>query len=645
MQSLLQVKNGMKAFGRKLLFESAEFSIQEGEHLGVIGPNGAGKSTLFKIIVGEDHFDEGEVVRSRDLRLGYLSQYDDSEEGESGEEYFTRTSQANLWELKTIGSELGLTEEHYAAPLKSLSGGYRMRFRLTSVLGKEPNLLLLDEPTNYLDLESVLTLERFLCGFQGAFALISHDREFLKRVTDHTLEVEAGVISKYPGNLEDYFEQKALIDEQMRAKQSNLAAKRAEMESFVERFRAKASKAKQAQSRMKMLEKMETVELRAVPKQPRIVIPEPERMPRVPVKMNDLTLGYGGRAVLSNVNLMIENKSHVGILGMNGAGKSTLLKALSGRLAPIGGELQFSIPEDEIGYYAQHVTEALDPSRTVFQELSHGTALSISPQMILDLAGSLLFQGDDVKKKVSLLSGGEKSRVALGKILLKKSPILVLDEPTNHLDFQTVGALAEALKNFSGVVLVVSHDRSFIARFAQSFIEIKDGKALYYKGTYDEYVWSLQHQLFDAAIGKAGSNAGSKTGDAAVEKNRKKDSKTGGNSDRKARENSPSAVRTVEGSSTPSASSTSLSAPALTYEQNKERERRKRKIASDAKKYEDRISELTALMAKLNVELEVSGFSDLVKVKELGKFQAELSATEENWILLQEELTSFDSAL
>jgi ATP-binding cassette, subfamily F, member 3 len=603
MQSLLQVKNGMKAFGRKLLFESAEFSIQEGEHLGVIGPNGAGKSTLFKIIVGEESFDEGEVVRSRALRLGYLSQYDDSADGESGEEYLARTSEAPIWELKTIGSSLGLSEAHFSAPIKSLSGGYRMRFRLTSVLGKEPNLLLLDEPTNYLDLESVLTLERFLCGFSGAFALISHDREFLKRVTDHTLEVEAGVIAKYPGNLEDYFEQKALMEEQLRAKEMNLALKRAEMERFVERFRAKASKAKQAQSRMKMLEKMETVEHRPVPKEARIKIPEPERMPRVPVKMRDLTLGYGGRKVLTKVDLLLENRSHVGILGMNGAGKSTLLKALAGHLDPMEGSLEFAIPRDEIGYYAQHVTEALNPNRTVFEELGYGTAIDVSPQTILDVAGSLLFAGDDVKKKVSLLSGGEKSRVALGKILLKKSPILVLDEPTNHLDFQTVGALADALRNFSGVVLVVSHDRSFIARFAESFIEIKDGKALFYKGTYDEYVWSLQHQLFD---GEIQSEAKKKSSPIHSEEKAKKD---------------------VGSSSTPSS-----------YEQNKERERKKRKLQSDSKKLEERMAELSREMSKLNEELEAVNFSDLKKVALLGAMQKELSQAEETWMLFQEEL-------
>ena len=611
MSSLLQVKNGAKAFGRKILFESAEFSIQEGEHLGVIGPNGAGKSTLFKIIVGEDEFDEGEVTRSRALRLGYLSQYDDSREGETGEQYLERSSEAPIWELKAIGAELGLSEAQMEAPLRSLSGGYRMRFRLTAVLGAEPNLLMLDEPTNYLDLESVLTLERFLSGFPGAFALISHDREFLKRVTDHTLEVEAGEITKYPGNLEDYFEQKELLGEQLRAKEMNLQARRAELQDFVDRFRAKASKARQAQSRMKMLDKMETVEFRPVPKQPRIRIPVPLRIPKVPVKMRDLCLGYRTedgevRKILPQVNLMIENGSHVGILGMNGAGKSTLLKALAGRLTPLSGELDLAVPTDEIGYYAQHVTEALDANRTVYQELAHGTPIDIPPQAILDLAGSLLFAGDDVEKKISLLSGGEKSRVALGKILLKRSPILVLDEPTNHLDFQTVAALADALKTFPGVVLAVSHDRSFVARFASTFIDIQDGKAHAYRGTYDEYVYSLQHRLFDDLPSSGGNAKKAKKSSAA-----------------------PAPVKVVAAADPSSGN---------TYEQNKEREKRKRKLQTDGKRLEGRVAELNVEMAKLSAELEAIAFSDLTKVKRLGELQRELSLSEEAWLSGEEEL-------
>lgn len=611
MQSLLQVKNASKAFGRKILFENAEFSIQEGEHLGVIGPNGAGKSTLFKIIVGEDQFDEGDVTKSRSLKIGYLSQYDDSEVGESGEQYLERMSTAPIWELKTIGASLGLHEEHFNAELKSLSGGYRMRFRLSAVLGNQPNLLLLDEPTNYLDIESVLTLERFLCGFNEAFALISHDREFLKRVTDHTLEVEAGLITKYPGNLEDYFEQKTMLEEQLKAREMNLQAKREEMESFIERFRSKASKAKQAQSRIKALEKMEVVEHRAVPKQPRIRIPEPDRISKVPIKMRDLTLGYEKedgtkKVILNKVNLLLENKSHIGILGMNGAGKSTLLKALSGHLQPLSGELDFTIEIEDIGYYAQHVTEALEASRTVYQELSHGTDSNISPQMILDLAGSLLFQGDDVHKKISLLSGGEKSRVALGKILLKKSPILVLDEPTNHLDFQTVSALADALKQFAGVVLAVSHDRSFIARFAEQFIEVKNGQALSYKGTYEEYLWSLENQIFN---------------DSENETQKQK-----------AKTHSPK-------KNTNETTQLSEEKNISHYEMSKERERRKKKIQNDSKKAEDQMAALSKKLNQLNEDLEACGFSDLKKVNELGQTQKELSTIEELWMNLQEEFS------
>ena len=244
MSNLLQLQQGSKFFGPKKIFDQAQFSINEGEHVGVIGPNGAGKTTLFRILTGLDTFDSGTLVKSKSLRLGYLPQHDQWREGQTIEDYLTEGCEMPLWELKSLGRELGITEDLYKRPVMSLSGGYRMRCKLLYLIGQDPNLMLLDEPTNYLDLETTLVLEKFLQGYKGAFLLISHDREFLRRTTDHVLEVEQGEITKYNGNLDDYFEQKEMLRNQLEARAMSIQEKRQQVLDFVSKFGAKASKAR-----------------------------------------------------------------------------------------------------------------------------------------------------------------------------------------------------------------------------------------------------------------------------------------------------------------------------------------------------------------------------------------------------------------
>jgi len=473
-----------------MLFDQASFAVNEGEHIGVIGPNGAGKTTLFKIITDQEHLDEGEVIKSKQLRLGYLAQHDSWRDTETIEEYLS-SCVTPLWELKALGKKLGLKDEMFANPVKSLSGGYRMRCKLLYLIGQQPNLMLLDEPTNYLDLETTLVLEHFLQGYDGAFLLISHDREFLRRTTDHVLEVELGDITKYNGNIDDYFEQKSMLRTQLEARALSLKEKRQEVLDFVARFGAKASKAKQAQSRLKSLDRMESIELKALPIGASIKIPPPIRAGKVIVTLKNANLGYENRVVLKDVNFTLNNGDHLAVVGLNGAGKTTFLKALAEQLKPLSGELSLGY-QVSIGYYAQHVAENLDPKYTVLDEMMAKAHSDVSRQEALNMAGSLLFSGDDVKKKISVLSGGEKSRVALGQILLQKAPCLILDEPTNHLDFQTVEALTEALKNYAGTVAVVSHDRSFIKRIGTKILEVNHGQVSLYPGTYEEYVWSLE---------------------------------------------------------------------------------------------------------------------------------------------------------
>lgn len=489
--TLLQLQSGYKSFGTRTIFEDANFAINEGEHVGVIGPNGAGKTTLFKALVGQENLDQGIITKSHQLRLAYLEQESDWDINEKVEDYLAMNCITPIWDLKQFGLKLGLEERHFQSDLKELSGGYRMRVKLLYLIGLEPNLLLLDEPTNFLDLETLLVLENFLQEFKGAFLLISHDREFLRRVTDHILEVEAGDIVKFPGSLDDYFEQKAQLQAILEKQVLSQQAKKKSIMDFVTRLGAKATKARQAQSRLKALEKMEVIELKAAPTHSTILIPQASPTGKIILEAQGIDCGYGERTILSGVNLRVERGHHLGIVGLNGAGKSTLLKSLAEQIPLLKGEIKWG-HQVSYSYFAQHTPEALNPQHTVLESLISAAHPEVTQQDVLNIAGSLLFSGENVQKKIHVLSGGEKSRVALGQMLLQKSPLLLLDEPTNHLDFDTVEALTNALEKYEGTVITVSHDRSFIARVANKILEINHGKLTLYPGTYDEYVWSLQ---------------------------------------------------------------------------------------------------------------------------------------------------------
>ena len=497
--NLIQLQDASKSFGSRLLFENATFSINTNEHVGVIGPNGAGKTTLFKILAGELDVDEGEVVRSKSLRLGYLRQHDTWNTDETVEDFLSQGVSLPVWELKKLGLGLGLKEEQFYLPIKNLSGGFRMRVKLLHLLGQQPNLMLLDEPTNYLDLETTLVLEEFLQSFNGSFLLISHDREFLRRTTDHILEIENGSFVKFSGNIDDYFEQKEMLRTQLEARALSEAAKRKEVLDFAARFGAKASKARQVQSRLKQLEKRETIEVKPLPVAAKIRIPSPSHTGRIAVQIKDADFGYGDKVVVQRVDCTIESKDHLAVVGYNGAGKSTLLKTVAKELPELFGSIEWGY-QVNCAYYAQHVAENLKPDETVFEALQRKAHPDVRPQEILDLAGGLLFSGDAVKKKTSVLSGGEKARVALGQMLLQKSPLLILDEPTNHLDFYTVESLTQALGSYEGTLIFVSHDRGFVRRIATKVMEVSHGRATFYPGTYDDYVWSVERKAKEGFV-------------------------------------------------------------------------------------------------------------------------------------------------
>jgi ATP-binding cassette subfamily F protein 3 len=595
--NLLQLQKGSKSFATKILFDEASFAVNEEEHVGVIGPNGAGKTTLFKILTGQETLDSGEIIKSKSLRLGYLAQHDNWQADESVEDYLSRDCITPLWKLKSLAGKLGLTDEIFTKPITSLSGGYRMRCKLLYLIGQEPNLMLLDEPTNYLDLETTLVLENFLQGYKGAFLLISHDREFLRRTTDHVVEVEQGDITKYNGNIDDYFEQKTLLRSQLESRALTLQEKRDEVLAFVARFGAKASKAKQAQSRLKSLDRMESIELKALPVTAAIKLPPPTHAGKSIITMTNVNLGYRERTILKKIDFTLLNGDHLAVVGLNGAGKSTFLKALAQRLEPQAGNIELGY-QVSIGYYAQHVAESLDSKKTVIEEMTAKAHPEVSRQEGLNMAGSLLFSGDDIHKKISVLSGGEKSRVALGQILLQKAPCLILDEPTNHLDFQTVEALTQALTSYEGTLVVVSHDRSFIRRVGKKIVEINHGKASIYPGSYDEYIWSLEKGILSERVDNSATSAQIKS----------------------------SIQKPIE----------------LPKESRKEIEQKKRLLEKTIERAEKKLSTQQQKLDELN-SLIASGLSgdDLQnKLLELQKLQVEIESLEKEWIQSSEELES-----
>ena len=490
--TLLQLYNASKQYGAKILFDKAGFSVNQGEHVGVIGPNGAGKTTLFKIIVGLEHLDTGEITKANGLRIGYLEQESDWTVNVNAEDYLKENCLKPIWELKQIGLGLGLQETHFQAYLNELSGGFRMRMKLLYLIGLEPDIMLLDEPTNFLDLESILALEAFLQEHKQAFLLISHDREFLRRTTEYTLEVEAGDIVKFPGHIDDYFEQKAELMRQLEAKAVQIENKRKHIQDFVDKFRSKATKARQAQSKLKSLDKLEKVEIKKLPARAIIHLPEILATGKEILHLTHADLGYdASKTILKNVNLTIDRGQKIGIVGFNGAGKSTLLKSIAEKIPLISGSLKWG-HNVRFSYFAQHLADDLLPNDTVLDSLQKKAHKDNMAQDILNMAGSLLFSGESIHKKIKVLSGGEKTRVALGQVLLQKNPLLLLDEPTNHLDFDTVNALALALADFRGTIILVSHDRNFLKQVTTQIVEVRNGHIEKYPGSYDEYLWSLE---------------------------------------------------------------------------------------------------------------------------------------------------------
>ena len=489
MSVLLQGEHLSKSYGLQRVLDDVSFSIQTGQKIGVIGRNGAGKSTLLKLIVNEEEMDNGRIISHPGLRLGYLEQNDLFHPGETVLQYLERTSKRPTWDCAKVAGQFDIKHTLLTTAIETLSGGYQMRAKLTSVLLREPTLLLLDEPTNYLDLRTLLLLERFLQRFQGSTLVISHDREFLKRTCEQTIEIERGKLSFYPGPLEEYLAYKNQQRETIESYNRNIESQQKHLESFIIRFRAKASKATQAQSKMKQLARLQTIEIESPLSNTRIRLPQIKEVKGMVLRVDDLAIGYPERTVADNALFELNRGDHIAILGDNGQGKTTLLKTLAGAIPPKAGSFRWS-PSATIGYYAQHLHEQLTLTETVEDYLTR-LGKGISREEVLRMAGNFLFHEDDLEKTIRVLSGGERSRLCLAGLLLGRYSVLLLDEPTNHLDVETVEALGQALQEYSGTVLFVSHDRTFVQLLASGILEVQNGKVRRYPGTYEDYVYYL----------------------------------------------------------------------------------------------------------------------------------------------------------
>lgn len=491
MAVLIHVENISKRYGATSILEDATVSVSEGQKIGVIGRNGAGKSTLCKIIIGHEEADRGAIHRNSALRLSYLEQHDSFHMDEKVIDFLVRYSGKEEWECGEVAAGFQLKNEILDAPISALAGGYRTRVKLAGMLLKDPNFLILDEPTNYLDLSTLILLENFLRDFRGGFMIVSHDREFLKRTCDHTLEVEQGMCALFPGGIEEYFEFKEEQLQQKMAYNKTIEKKKAQLQDFVDRFKAKASTASRAKSKMKQIEKLETIEIAHPLSTVNIRIPQVEAKTGIALQCKDLSIGYPEKMIATGISMEVDRGKKVAILGDNGQGKTTFMRTLAEDLQVKDGSFRWGT-NLKIAYYAQHVFSTLHPQDDIYTHLARSAADGVTGQDILDMAGAFLFKGDEVKKKVAVLSGGERARLVLAGLLLTKSQVLLLDEPTNHLDFETVEALAKSLKSFAGTIFFISHDRTFVNLIANQILEVKQGRVKKYPGTYEEYVYHLE---------------------------------------------------------------------------------------------------------------------------------------------------------
>ena len=530
---MIRLESLSKSYPDGELFSNVNIFLKRGMRAGLVGPNGSGKTTLLRIMLGKETPDSGGVQKDKAITIGYLAQdivagsdrsileevlaaYPEVREIEGkmltlshaiaadpenlalvnklGEAQ-NRFEALGGWTLeekaKKILGGLGFSDDKFIEPMDVFSGGWRMRVALASILLQEPDILFLDEPTNHLDLEATIWLESFLAEWKGGMVMISHDREFLDRSINHILEIDLKKVTLYHGNYSTYKEDKALRMEQHQNAYRNQQKQIKDTERFIERFRYKNTKATQVQSRVKMLEKMEKIEAptednRSV----NMILPQPSRPPLNVASCRNVTKNYGDIEVFNGMELVIERGQKIGLVGHNGAGKSTLLKMLAGVESVTSGAVRIGRNVDR-AYYAQHQLETLDPNDTVFESIQKVSPGWSETEMRTYL-GSFMFTGDEIEKYIKVLSGGEKARIAMARMLVEPSHLLLLDEPTNHLDIVTRNVVETALKQFTGSIVCISHDRHFLNNITNLTIEVGGGGIRTFEGNYKYYEWKKQ---------------------------------------------------------------------------------------------------------------------------------------------------------
>ena len=540
---MIQLSGLTKAFGDRVLLDAVSWQIDDRERVGLAGPNGAGKTTLLKMLAGLDEPDAGLVVKPSGLAVGYLPQDGLSHSGRTlveeaglafkplldmraeiqsleerlGDDSVAESEHASMLaryselqenfrrlegytidlKITTVLRGLGFVPEDFDKPSETFSGGWQMRIALAKLLLTRPGLLLLDEPTNHLDLEARNWLEEYLSGYPHAVILVSHDRFFLDAVVTRITEIGLRKLTDYAGNYSGYLVEREARMERLRQQKRDQDDEIERMQAFINRFRYQATKASQVQSRIKMMDKIVPIEIPPERKRVHFTFPACAKSGRTVLDLRDVRKAYGTRVVFGAVNVHIERGDRIALIGPNGAGKSTLMRMLSGVEAPDSGT-RTEGHQVVTQYFAQDEATRLDPTLTIYQTLAGDAPMHMVPS-IRNILGGFLFSGDDVDKPVRVLSGGERTRLAVARMLLRPSNTLLLDEPTNHLDLDSKDVLLEALEDFGGTLIFVSHDRYFVDKLATKVINIGHGEALLYPGNYEEFLWSQkQREPFDS---------------------------------------------------------------------------------------------------------------------------------------------------
>ena len=535
---MIQLSGLTKAFGDRVLLDAVSWQIDDRERVGLAGPNGAGKTTLLKMLAGLDEPDSGAVVKPSGLAVGYLPQDGLSHSGRTlieeaglafkplldmraeigsleerlGDDAIAESEHASMLtryselqenfrrlegysidlKITTVLRGLGFVPEDFDKPSETFSGGWQMRIALAKLLLTRPGLLLLDEPTNHLDLEARNWLEEYLSGYPHAVILVSHDRFFLDAVVTRITEIGLRKLTDYSGNYTDYLVEREARMERLRQQKRDQDDELERMQAFINRFRYQATKAAQVQSRIKMVDKIVPIEIPPERKRVHFNFPACAKSGRTVLDLRDVHKAYGTRIVFAGIDVHIERGDRIALIGPNGAGKSTLMRMLSGVEAPDAGT-RTEGHQVVTQYFAQDEATRLDPALNVYQTLAGDAPIHMVPS-IRNILGGFLFSGDDVDKPVRVLSGGERTRLAVARMLLRPSNTLLLDEPTNHLDLDSKDVLLEALEDFGGTLIFVSHDRYFVDKLATKVINIGNGEALMYPGTYEEFLWSRKQR-------------------------------------------------------------------------------------------------------------------------------------------------------